>query len=95
MLRGTVRAESVSMTLDSMPGPSHGGPEHDPDGVPHDIVFRSVLAACVLASTCLVMLDIAGWLGGALVGLIAIPIMTVSLGRRAEREREEEDSTSK
>lgn len=75
------------MTLESRPEPPHENAERDPDGVPADIVLRSAFAACALAFACFAMLDAIGWPGGVLVGVAAIPIMTISLTHKADRER--------
>lgn len=62
--------------------------DRQPDGVPHDVVGRTVFAAYVLSVLGLAICATAGWraaLGGA---VIAMPILVIALQRRAARDRD-------
>ena len=62
--------------------------KREPDGVPHDIVGRTVFASLMLALAALAMFAAGGWIGATVVAAVAIPTMVLALGRRSERERD-------
>lgn len=76
---GTFAARSHRMTEDL---------DRQPDGVPHDIVLRTVFASCVLAAIAFVLVVVIG-LAAAVIGVgAAVPVVVVALQRKAAIERD-------
>lgn len=71
------------------------GPTEDldrqPDGVPHDVIGLTFLFSIVLALLCggiFMSGGVVGHIAGPLIALIAIPVIVMSLSKRAARERD-------
>jgi len=62
--------------------------ERQPDGVPHDIVWRVVFATCALAAISLLALEAAGWMMAVIVAVLALPLTVALLQRKSDRERD-------
>jgi hypothetical protein len=62
--------------------------EREPDGVPHDIVGRTMLAAYMLGGVVLATLATFGSISAVAVAVLALPIVVVVLRNRAGRERD-------
>lgn len=60
----------------------------EPDGVPHDIVWRTTLSACVLAVLALAAVSAAGWAFAVGIVVLALPFVVLVLARRSEQERD-------
>lgn len=58
------------------------------DGVPHDIVGRTLFAVCAIAALTLAALVAIDRAGAALFAVVVIPPMVVTLQRRSNRERD-------
>jgi hypothetical protein len=72
----------------ALPAASTDDPTREPDGVPHDIVGRTMFAAFLLSAVVLALFAVAGWVWALIVGLAAIPIMVVALSSSSARERD-------
>ena len=62
--------------------------ERAPDGVPHDIVWRTVFVAFALAAVVLAIVGTTGPITTACTAALALPFIVLALARRSERERD-------
>lgn len=73
----------------------HLGPHEDldrlPDGIPHLVIGLTALFAVALAAVLIWMFHSTPTLGGiaaAVIGFVALPVLVVKLGAKAERDRD-------
>lgn len=62
--------------------------DRQPDGVPHDVVGRTMLAAYAVAVIILAICATAGWCSALVAAAFAIPLIVGALRRRSSRERD-------
>jgi hypothetical protein len=62
--------------------------DRQPDGVPHDIVGRTTLAAYAVAVLLLAICATADWLSAVIAAAFAVPIIVWALRYRSARERD-------
>lgn len=62
--------------------------ERAPDGIPHDVVWRTVFVSCALAAVALASVSATGPVTTACTAALALPFIVLALVRRSTRERD-------